>query len=364
MGGIVKSIGKAIKKVGQGIKKVVKKIGPALIVAAAVYTGVALIGAGGFTGIGSLAPSNFGLGLTRISQGFQSVLGIGAEVPPGPTGTGLSSTAATPFSSALGETAGGVSTTLADAGGSVIADAGVPTTLADAGATGMTFPMSTVTSSIADAGVPTGVMSNIPAAVEGAGAASPSSWIQLVKDFVMPNLEDMTTGEALAYMTKMNMLITGFSSSINLFNNKEMDLLELQMAHDIKLQEMREEHEKNLLETRIAHESAMEESGSSYGAPSEGQAPVDWTTYFSGGGYSSGGSSSQAQQSTQMPRQLASNAALPAISNQALGRAQYQSIGQPTIGRQTTRNFETAAPRISGVRSPGIITQAARKGIV
>ena len=55
MGSVVKSIGKAIKKVGKGIKKIVKKIGPALLVAAAVYAGVAFYGAGGLAGgVGSL----------------------------------------------------------------------------------------------------------------------------------------------------------------------------------------------------------------------------------------------------------------------------------------------------------------------
>ena len=44
MGSIVKSIGKVIKKIGKGLKKVIKKIGPALLVAAAVYAGVAFYG--------------------------------------------------------------------------------------------------------------------------------------------------------------------------------------------------------------------------------------------------------------------------------------------------------------------------------
>ena len=45
MGKIVKSIGKAIKKVGKGLKKIIKKIGPVLLIAAAVYAGVAFYGA-------------------------------------------------------------------------------------------------------------------------------------------------------------------------------------------------------------------------------------------------------------------------------------------------------------------------------
>ena len=44
MGSIVKSIGKTIKKIGKGLKKIIKKIGPALLVAAAVYAGVAFYG--------------------------------------------------------------------------------------------------------------------------------------------------------------------------------------------------------------------------------------------------------------------------------------------------------------------------------
>ena len=48
MGSIVKSIGKTIKKIGKGISKFIKKIGPALILAAAVWTGVSMLGAAGF----------------------------------------------------------------------------------------------------------------------------------------------------------------------------------------------------------------------------------------------------------------------------------------------------------------------------
>jgi hypothetical protein len=76
MGGIVKSIGRAIKKVGKGISKLIKRIAPALIIAAAVWAGVSILGA---HSIGTLAAEgirgsifsagNFGAGLGTIGKG-------------------------------------------------------------------------------------------------------------------------------------------------------------------------------------------------------------------------------------------------------------------------------------------------------
>ena len=86
MGSVVKSIGKAIKKIGKGIKKVIKKIGPALLVAAAVYAGVAFYGAGGLAGgVGSLSPTNFMSGLSKLGTGIKGLFmpqGM-AQVAPG-----------------------------------------------------------------------------------------------------------------------------------------------------------------------------------------------------------------------------------------------------------------------------------------
>ena len=72
MGSIVKSIGKTIKKIGKGISKFIKKIGPALILAAAVWTGVSMLGAGGFSGIGTFSGANFMKGLTTIGSSAKS----------------------------------------------------------------------------------------------------------------------------------------------------------------------------------------------------------------------------------------------------------------------------------------------------
>ena len=81
MGGIVKSIGKTIKKIGKGISKFIKKIGPALILAAAVWAGVSVFGAfsQGTLASGGIFKSifstqNFGAGLTAIGKGIGNAL--------------------------------------------------------------------------------------------------------------------------------------------------------------------------------------------------------------------------------------------------------------------------------------------------
>ena len=72
MGSIVKSIGRTIKKIGKGIAKFIKKVGPTIILAAAVWAGVAMLGAGGFVGAGTFSGANFMKGLTTIGTAAKS----------------------------------------------------------------------------------------------------------------------------------------------------------------------------------------------------------------------------------------------------------------------------------------------------
>jgi len=84
MGGIVKSIGRAVSKIGKGLKKAIKKIGPYLILAAAVWAGVSALGAHslGTLGSGSMfSTGNFSAGLGTIGKG------IGNFFMPGSFGT-------------------------------------------------------------------------------------------------------------------------------------------------------------------------------------------------------------------------------------------------------------------------------------
>ena len=69
MSGLVKSIGKVIKDIGRGISKLIKKIAPALILAAAVYAGVAVLGASSAGTLGkAMAGGSFNFGASNFMK--------------------------------------------------------------------------------------------------------------------------------------------------------------------------------------------------------------------------------------------------------------------------------------------------------
>jgi hypothetical protein len=326
MGGIVKSIGKAIKKVGKGIKRIVKKIGPALIVAAAVYTGVALIGAGGMAGgIGSLAPSNFVKGLTDIGKFFTA--GSAATTPVTAATQPTLGSAATTGVTSFTETGLGNAQTIANAGAEV---------------------------AMAGDGVPLMSYAGEDLILEGAaGATSSSSAIGTAKNWIQsilsPDIE--TTADALVYMTKLNAIQTGASFVLGLMDDSEEKALKSQQEHEIRMLKIRMGHDEELQASSQAHATAMQEAKYSYGGSSGGSGDLSSHPALQPAGF----------QAQRMPA-----LALPQLSNQIAPQqfAHLQSIGQPTLGRSTTRNFETSVPNISHVRSPGILTQAAKRGIV
>ena len=276
MGNIVKSIGKAISKIGKGLKKMIKKIGPTLLLAAAVYAGVAFMGAGGIAGgMGSLAPANFMKGLTMIQDkvmGFISPSAGGAATTAaagGATAQALGTTGAAVGSGNLAATAGGAFT------GSVTSQAGA----------------STISSYMS-------------------AAANPG----------------MTTGDALIYMTKMNMLQTGVSMVAGLFD---------------KTEEKQREHEKDLLSMKYA-----------YGAPSSDaqrewlQANPNWIQEH------------PAQQQQQVDWGMSGLAQGSAAQSPFV---QAQKMGEPTFGRQGTRQFETKSPSALASKGPGMISQGTQQ---
>ena len=146
MGNIVKSIGKTIKKIGKGISKFIKKIGPVLILAAAVWAGVSLMGAGGFSGMGTFSGSNFMKGLTAIGSKAQSFF----------------------------------------------------------------LPQAGASESFQD------YKQRVGGAAARGGGAVPSD-AQLRSDYTKNISQGMTTGDALAYMTKMNLFSTGVKALGGLF---------------------------------------------------------------------------------------------------------------------------------------------------
>ena len=274
MGNIVKSIGKAISKIGKGLKKVIKKIGPTLLLAAAVYAGVAFMGAGGIAGgIGSLSPANFMKGLTVIQS---KVMGFIS-----PSASGAATTAAGTTAQALGTTGAAVGS------GNLAATAGKAFT-------------SSVTSQ--------------------AGASTISGFVSAAAN------PGMTTGDALIYMTKMNMLQTGVSMVAGLFD---------------KTEEEQREHEKELLSMKYA-----------YGSPSSDaqrewlQANPNWIQEH------------PAQQQRQVDWGMSGLAQGSAAQSPFV---QAQKMGEPTFGRQGTRQFETTSPTALASRGPGMISQGSQQ---
>jgi len=73
MGGIVKSIGRAVKKIGTGLKKFVRKVLPKVVLAAAIWAGIAMLGAGGMTGAFTSAAGAFDFGASNFLRGLGTI---------------------------------------------------------------------------------------------------------------------------------------------------------------------------------------------------------------------------------------------------------------------------------------------------
>jgi len=252
MGGIVKSIGKTVKKIGKGISKFIKKIGPALILAAAVWAGVSVFGAfsQGTLASGGIFKSifstqNFGAGLTAIGKG------IGNTLMPG-----------TPFGSVMQQ----------------------------------------------------GAQQMLP---EGAGFPDPSQKMVDVKQYVQKaNDKDMSTSQALMYMTKMNLLATGFQTLAGLLDDSDEKAAALKYAYGGAVTE----GAKKWVKDNPTYEDMFDRGQDTLGGYTS-----DWF--------------------------------------------QEQTVGQPTLGRQSTKQFATKSP--SAIQSPspgafkskgtGLITQGTQK---
>ena len=294
MGGIVKSIGKAISKFAKGVKKVIKKIWPVLLVAAAVYTGVAFYGSTLATASGAtLGTSNFMGGLGAIGK---SVAGFFSPAGSAAAGTTAATTAA--------------ETAATTAAGATTAAAGLTGPELFAGYTGAT------------------TMGAIPTAAASALAAqAPSTLISSVAG-------GMSSGEALVYMTKMNMLASGVKMVAGFLDDSE----EKQMQHD-----------KELLAMKYAYGKPMTDEQKAYKAENP-----NWIREH------------PAIASTQRPPMT--SAAANMFGSQAMVNhpsqttppppyVQQQNIGQPTFGRGPARQVETPATRAMVSKGPGLITK-------
>ena len=272
MGSIVKSVGKAIKKVGKGLKKVIKKIGPALLIAAAVYTGVAFYGAGTMAGgMGSLSTANFSAGLAKIGQG------IG----------GFASGLFNPSGSATGAYSGVAPKT----------------------------PMSGVGLD-AFAG-----QRNVAAAAQGltttgSTAQAISKWVNVSNT---PS-SGMTTGDALAYMTKWNMVQGGLEAWAASGRGKEESRqAEINRDHELQLLQMRLEMEETLAREGLEWDKEKMEAMYSYGGPSKKSGATQNKNWLS---------THPATMAPAQTRGLLTQGAMP-----------IQQIGEPTFGRQAPKNI-------------------------
>jgi len=294
MGSIVKSIGKAIKKVAKGIKKVIKKIGPVLLIAAAVYAGVAFYGSTLATASGAtLGTSNFMSGLSAIG---------------------------TKVTSFFSPTAGAV-TGAAPAVG--VAGAAAPTAAALTGPelfAGYTGATNLATGAMGATATATGL------------AAS-----QVVPMYASAAAGGMTSGQALVYMTKMNMLATGVKMVAGFLDNSE----EKQMQHDKELLAMKYAYGKPMTDEQKAYKAENPNWIRDHPAMQQQRPPM--TTAAA----NTFGSQTMAN--------------LPSETTPPSPYVQQQRIGQPTFGRGSTRQFETPASRAMVSKGPGLITKGTQR---
>jgi len=318
MGSIVKSIGKAIKKVGKGIAKVVKKIWPVLLVAAAVYTGVAFYGSTLATASGAtLGTSNFMGGLGAIGKsvaGFFSPAGSAAAGTAPVAGAGYATTAAGQYGTAMSGAAGivptmGEQTAAQIAGGNVLGEFATKTAVTPGSAT----------------------------AFMGNAALTNATKQSIVSSYTSAVAGGMSSGDALVYMTKMNMLATGVKMVAGFLDDSE----EKQMQHDKELLSMRYAYGKPMTDEQKAWKAENPNWITNHPAIASTQRPP--TTSFAANAYGSQTMNALPSQTTAPPPYV-----------------QQQKIGQPTFGRGPARQFETPATRAMVSKGPGLITKGAQ----
>ena len=140
----------------------------------------------------------------------------------------------------------------------------------------------------------------------------------------------MTSGDALVYMTKMNMLATGVKMVAGFFDKSE---------------EEQRQHEKELLSQRYAFGKPMTDEQKAFKA-----AHPDWSSQHA---------AMQPQDLYSSPNQMQTQmyASLPAQGTSPSPYVQQQTMGQPTFGRQASGAYGTAAPKAFAGTTPGLIKQ-------
>ena len=302
MGSIVKSIGKTIKKIGKGLKKVIKKIGPALLVAAAVYAGVAFYGAS-ITGASGIGTANFSAGLKGMGQKLMGFFSPTGAAPVAGQGVG----AAAQYGANIAGTSGIVPTmgeqaAATYAGGNVLGEFATATAVTPGSATAfMANP----------------ALTNV---VKG----------NIIKSYSSAIAGGMTSGDALVYMTKMNMLATGVKMVAGFFDKSE---------------EEQRQHEKELLSMRYAFGKPMTDEQKAFKAEHP-----DWISQHA---------AMQPQDLYSSPNQMQTQmySSLPTQATSPSPYVQQQTIGQPTLGRQKAGQYGPRPQQTFTGTTPGLIKQ-------
>jgi len=168
--------------------------------------------------------------------------------------------------------------------------------------------------------------------------ALPTGSDALLSEFVKTSASGISTGEALLQIGKWNMMATGGEILAAWFDESEQEAAAAQMEFEEKMFDKAAANAKELAQMKISAESAAaleaDERRYSYGAPS-GSLPKNWIQ-------------------THPSLQQAGTAAPPQT-------AMMQKIGQPTLGRRSTQNFETKAPTAAGAGTTGLITGRSRR---
>ena len=170
-----------------------------------------------------------------------------------------------------------------------------------------------------------------------ATAAASSGTANVVKKFVNTNM-NMSTGDALIYMTKMNMLATGVQMVAGFLDDSEEKQLQAEVEareHKYAYGAARTDEQKTWLEANPDWMSTHPSLMPSPNVPSGMQTQMAATT-------------------EQTPFTTATQPQMPMM----------QQIGQPTLGRQTTKNFETAIPRVAGPNQGGMISKGSQRRFV
>jgi hypothetical protein len=152
----------------------------------------------------------------------------------------------------------------------------------------------------------------------------------IIKSYASAVAGGMTSGDALVYMTKMNMLATGVKMVAGFFDKSE---------------EEQRQHEKEKLSMKYAFGKPMGEEQEAYLA-----ANPDWIAEHP---------AMQQQDLYSSPNLMQSQAmaGLPTLGTVPSPYVQQQTIGQPTFGRQGTREYGPSTPKALAGTKPGLITK-------